>query len=203
MLKPYLKAIETRLLSRTQTAIVDIWNSQTLAANNDTIISPSVFIDFGKVQWSSLSNDVKQGLATITVHCVCTDYTNALDDLPGINNRFTYTAAVLEALENYVAKSAQGLVMFKGLELNTTQMSTNSDALKDDVITFNTILYYYDVWRERNWQQIILEGVETQYAENIESLLNPPITYQGGTLQQANPPQSIIHDADFASETFT
>lgn len=167
MLKPYLTAIKERLMASTTTAVVDIWNSQTTAANNDTIISPSVFVDFGNIQWSSLSNDVKQGTATITLHCVCTDYTNATDNLPNINNRFTYMTAILAALENHTAKSNDGLLLFKGFQLAGTQLSTNSDALKDDTITFNTVLYYYDVWREKNWQEIILQGVGTQHDATI------------------------------------
>lgn len=162
MLKPYLKAIQTQLLTKTQTALVDLWNSQT-TNNSDAVISPSVLIDFGNIKWRALSNDVKQGYATIKVHCVCADYTNALDELPNILTRFTFTASVLEALENYVAKDEQGLVLFKSLELNDTQLSTDADAMKDDVISFNTILYYYNVWREKNWQQVILDGVETEY----------------------------------------
>ena len=165
MLKPYLKAIQTKLLAKTPTAVVDIWNSQT-AGSGDAIISPSVFIDFGNIKWSALSNDVKQGYATIKVHCVCADYTNALDELPNILNRFTFTSSVLEALENLVAKDEDGLVLFKSLELNDTEMSTNADALKDDVISFNTVLYYYNVWREKDWQQIMLQGVETEYDPN-------------------------------------
>ena len=167
MLKPYLKAIQTRLLAKTQTAIVDLWNSQT-TNSADAIISPSVFVDFGNVKWSSLSTDVKQGYATISVHCVCTDYTNALDELPNIVNRFSFTASVLAALENLTGKDDAGLILFKGLELSDTQMSINADALKDDIITFNTILYYYDVWREKNWQEITLEGVEAQYDNGEE-----------------------------------
>jgi hypothetical protein len=165
MLKPYLKAIQTKLLAKTQTAVVDLWNSQT-SNSTDAVISPSVFIDFGNVKWSSLSTDVKQGYATIKVHCVCADYTNALDELPNILNRFTFTSSVLEALENYVAKDEDGLVLFKSLELNDTEMSTNADALKDDAISFNTVLYYYNVWREKDWQQIILQGVEAEYDPN-------------------------------------
>lgn len=168
MLKPHLQAIQARLLAKTQTAVIDLWNSQT-TNNTDTVISPSVYVDFGKVQWQALSNDVKQGTATISVHCVCTDYTNALDELPNILNRFTFTASVLAALENLTGKSNDGLILFKALELSSCQMSTNSDALKDDVISFNTTLYYYEVWRERNWQEIILEGVEAQYDNSEET----------------------------------
>lgn len=178
MLKPYLKAIQTRLLAKTQTAVVDLWNSQTTNAA-DTIVSPSAFVDFGKIQWSSLSSDVKQGYATIQVHCVCTDYTNALDALPNVLTRFTFTASVLAALENYVAKDAEGLILFKGLELANTQMSTNADIVKDDIISFNAVLYYYDVWREKNWLQIILQGVETEYDPNVAGGANGG-HYNGG-----------------------
>ena len=167
MIKPYLKAIQTQLLAKTQTVTVDIWNSQT-SNNTDTIISPSVFVDFGNIKWTALSTDVKQGIATVKVHCVCTDYTNALDELPGILNRFDYTSSVLSALENYTAKSSDGLLLFKGLELAETVLSTNADALKDDVIAFNTVLYYYDVWREKNWQEITLLDVETTYDNTLE-----------------------------------
>ena len=164
----HLRILEAQLMAALpDTITVDHWNSQPSHTDDEALLTPAVFFDFGNVQWRSTGSNVKQGLAKITAYCVSTDYLStrytAEDTDDERFRRFDWSSDVLTVLDGFAGKDMEGKLAFTRLELVNSIMDIDHDGMKTDILVFNTQLYYYHTWREVNWQEITLESIQSLY----------------------------------------
>lgn len=171
MIQPFLIALQNHLKTAEVATVVDHWNNQTANYEKEIQAITAVYIDFGSILWTKAGNGIKQATADINVHCVGKNIQPTHAGAPGTDaqrlKRFNLSQHVLSALEGITLKDADGLVIIQRLKLTASQMDTNHDTLTDDVLTFTGKLYYYDTWREKEWHEITLEGVVTEYDPTI------------------------------------
>lgn len=165
MIEVYLRAIEKRLQEQTEAKQIDHWNQQPGNWEQSNQATPAVFIDFGQLTWENQSNKTKKARAVVTVHCVNKNTrvtTDKANDADGKRlARFDWSAKVLEALDGFTAYDANGNTAIQKMLLVGSAMDTNHDALTDDVLQFDCWLLYYDTWVGKNWEEVLLQAVDT------------------------------------------
>lgn len=170
MFSDHLEAIKTHLTTAGAKR-VDYWKGQTDMGQNDPIM-PAVFVDFGTIQWTNLGNGAKQGTALLAFHIV--DQTvqetrsKAFKPTDTKLKRFDWLDTAVKALEGYSAKNGCGLILFNKLKLVSTTLDSVPGQLYDDIAIFQCIIYYYGTDQRNTWQEITLEGVETERDDTLE-----------------------------------
>lgn len=169
MFSHHLEAIKTHLTTAGAKR-VDYWKGQTDMGQSDPIM-PAVFVDFGTIQWTTLGgNGYKQGTALLAFHIV--DQTvqetrsKAFKPTDTKLKRFDWLDAVVKALEGYSASHCS-LPLFSKMRLVSTTLDSVPGQLYDDIAIFQCTIYYYGTDQRNTWQEITLEGVETERDDTL------------------------------------
>lgn len=169
MFEPILKAIETRLKEKAPNfKLVDLWNNQPQNTEEEKQILPAIYVDFGEVQWRT-QDDIMQGTTVLTVYVCYKSIRDTSSRATDIDTKrlakLGYIAEALNALHKMTGKDSNDNIVLKGMQLVSTQLDTNHDALHTDELRFNAMLWYFGTYFAKHKEGLI-EDVEDEYIGN-------------------------------------